>query len=85
MAVQLTQYSAEELAQRGQEIYERDIRSKVEADNFGKVVAIDVRTGEYELGEDAITTTSRLRLRHPEAEIWLVRVGHLTYRYIRRS
>ncbi len=83
MAVQLTQYSAEEVAQRGQEIYERDIRSQVEADNFGKVVAIDVRTGEYELGDDAITTTSRLRLCHPEAEIWLVRVGHLSYRYIR--
>ena len=85
MAVQLTQYSAEEVAQRGQEIYERDIRPQVEGDNFGKVVAIDVRTGAYELGDDAISTTSRLRLQHPEAEIWLVRVGHLTYRYIRRS
>lgn len=85
MSVRFTQYSAEELAQRGQEIYEREIRPHVEADHYGKVVAIDVRTGEYELGDDAISTTSRLRLRQPEAEIWLVRVGHSTYRYIRRS
>jgi hypothetical protein len=60
MAVHLTQYSAEELAQRGQEIYERDIRAKVEADHFGKVVAIDVRTGDYELGEDAIVFKKKI-------------------------
>ena len=85
MTINQPRYSKEEFARRGTEIYERDIRPQVEADNFGKVVAIDVRTGAYELGDDAISTTSRLRLQHPEAEIWLVRVGHSTYRYIRRS
>ncbi len=83
MAVQVTPFSAQEIAERGKEIYERDIRTQVEPGNHGKVVAIDVRSGAYELGDDAISTTSRLRLRYPDANIWLVRVGHLAYRYIR--
>lgn len=75
MAVQLTQHSAAEVAARGKEIYERDIRPQVEADNFGKVVAIDVISGDYELGEDVLVSVPQLRARKPEAEIWLMRVG----------
>jgi hypothetical protein len=33
-------YSKEEFAQRGNEIYETQIRSQVEAENHGKIVAI---------------------------------------------
>lgn len=70
-------YSAEETARRGDEIYERDIRAQVEAENRGKVVAIDVETGVYALDETALAASARLRQEHPQAtEIWLVRVGH---------
>jgi hypothetical protein len=83
MAVQVNPFSAQEIAERGKAIYEQEIRGQVEPGNHGKVVAIDVRSGAYELGDDAISTTSRLRLRYPHAEVWLVRVGHLAYRNIR--
>jgi hypothetical protein len=69
-------YSAEEFAQRGEEIYARDIRPKVEAGNKGKVVAIDIETGAYELGEDTIVASDRLLARQPDAQIWFVRVGY---------
>ena len=76
MATATTQFTKEEIARRGKEIYERDIRSLVEAGNKGRVVAIDVRTGEYELADDALTSASQLRARLPEAEIFFMRVGY---------
>jgi hypothetical protein len=69
-------YSAEEFARRGEEIYARDIRPKVEAEDKGKVVAIDIETGAYELGEDTVVVSDRLLARHPDAQIWFVRVGY---------
>jgi hypothetical protein len=76
MAPQQPRYSAEETARRGDEIYEREVRARVEAGNHGKVVAIDVETGAFALDENALAAAKRLREEHPEAEIWFVRVGH---------
>ena len=85
MATQTIQHSVEDIARLGKEIYEQRIRPFVETENVGRVVAIDVCTGEYELGDSALDTTIRLRSRLLEAEIWLIRVGHLAYRYIRSA
>lgn len=41
MAVRERRYPKEEFALRGNEIYERDIRPQVEADNQGKYVALE--------------------------------------------
>jgi hypothetical protein len=76
MSTQQSRYSAEETARRGDEIYERTIRAQVEADHYGKVVAIDIETGAYAVDENALTAARRLRTQHPDAEVWLVRVGH---------
>ena len=45
-------YSKEEFARRGQAIYEKRVGPQVEEYNRGKIVAIDVETGEFEVGED---------------------------------
>ena len=66
----------EETARLGKEIYERDIRHLVEADHHGEVVAIDVGSGSYALGENAIAASKGLRDQHPDAQVWLMRVGH---------
>lgn len=76
MAVATLQFTKEEIVRRGKEIYEADIRSIVEADNKGRVVAIDVLTGEFELADDALTSAGKLRARLPEATIFLTRVGY---------
>lgn len=72
------EFTKEEIVQRGKEIYYRDILPLVEAANTGRVVAIDVRTGEFELADDAITSANQLRARLPEAEIFFMRVGYPT-------
>ena len=75
MAVLGPRYSKEEFAQRGQAVYERDIRSRLAAGDEGKFVAIDIETGAYELDRDDYTATERLLARHSNAQIWLCRVG----------
>jgi hypothetical protein len=69
-------YSKEEFARRGNEIYESQIRSQVEAGNMGNIVALDIETGAYELAKDTITASDRLLDRYPDAQIWCVRVGY---------
>lgn len=69
-------YSKEEHARRGTEMYESQIRPQVEAGNYGKIVAIDIESGAFEIAKDTMTASDRLIKRYPEAQIWCVRVGH---------
>jgi hypothetical protein len=85
MAVPQPRYSAEETARRGDEIYERRVRTQVEAEHRGEVVAIDVESGAYALGDGALAASRRLLARDPEAPIWLVRVGHRALHRIGQS
>lgn len=48
ITVRRPQYSKEEVARRGNEIYERQIRPQIEAGNHSKIVAIDIETGAHE-------------------------------------
>jgi hypothetical protein len=81
MAVQQPIYSKEEFAQRGDEIYESQVRSQVEGGNHGKIVAIDLETGAFEVDASEIAACDRLEARCPDAQIWIVRVGS---RHVRR-
>lgn len=69
-------YSKEEFARRGTEIYERQVRPQVEEGNQGKIVAIDIETGAFEVAEDLLTASDRLLARCPNAQTWFVRIGH---------
>jgi hypothetical protein len=69
-------YSKEELARRGQELYESGIRQQVEAGNDDKIVAIDIETGEFEVDETLMGATDRLFERQPDAQPWTLRIGH---------
>jgi hypothetical protein len=81
MALRYPSYSKEEFAQRGDAIYESEIRSQVEEGNNGKIVAIDLETGDFEIDPSEISACERLEDRHPDAQIWIVRIGS---RHVRR-
>jgi hypothetical protein len=66
----------EELARLGKAIYDERIRPLVESSQRGRIVAIDINSGDYELADDTLTATDRLYARKPDAEPWVVRVGH---------
>ena len=67
MTVRQPRYSKEEFARRGNEMYERQIRPQVEVGNKGKIVAIDIETGAYEVADDLLTASDRLLARSPDA------------------
>ena len=66
----------EETASLSNEIYEKDIRHLVEADHHGKIVAIDVDSGDYAIGDSVVAAAGALRARRPDAYVWSVRVGY---------
>ncbi len=67
----------DEITRLGDEIYERDVRKQVEADHDGEVVAIDVDSGNWAVGDELLDAVDRLRAQHPEAiNVWRLRVGY---------
>jgi len=71
-------YTSDEIALRGQEWYDREIRAKVEPGNKGRMVAIDIETGEYEIDDDRLAAAHRALAKHPDAALYGVRVGYPT-------
>lgn len=69
-------YSKEEFTKRGNNIYASQIRSEVETGNPGKIVAIDIETGAYEVADDSLTAAKQLLRRYPDAQIFGLRVGY---------
>ena len=76
MAVRQPRYSKEEFAQRGDALYESQIRAQVEEGNHGKIVAIDIETGAFELANDTMPAVRQLYMRVPDAQPWVIRIGH---------
>jgi len=76
MTVESFRYGKEEFARRGNEIYQSQVRPEVEEGNYGKIVAIDLETGAFELADDTMTASDRLMERYPDAQIWCVRIGY---------
>lgn len=76
MAIQQAQYSNQEFSERGRRLYESQVRAQVEEGNHGKIVAIDIETGAFEVAKDSLTASDQLLARYPEAQIWFVRIGH---------
>jgi hypothetical protein len=69
--------SSEEIGRRGQEIYEKRLRPLVETEeNVGKIISIDVETGDYEIDDDLIKAGDRLLSRHPNAVLYGARIGY---------
>jgi hypothetical protein len=81
MTIRQPRYSKEEFAQRGDTLYNSLIRSQVEEGNHGKIVAIDLETGDFEVDASEIAACDRLEVSHPDAQIWMVRIGS---RHVRR-
>jgi hypothetical protein len=76
MATRKPRYSKEEFARRGNELYESKIRALVDPLHQGRLVAIDIETGAYEVDDLIATAAERLFERNPNAQPWIIRIGH---------
>ena len=65
-----------QIGQRGQALYDQQIRAQVEEDHRGKFLILDVNTGDYEIDAEDLTASERLLARRPDAALFGVRIGH---------
>ena len=73
-----TNYTSKEVASRGEAIYKRQIRDKVEPKHKGKFLVIDIETGEYEMNVDDLVATKRLLAKQPSAVVYGLQIGFPT-------
>jgi hypothetical protein len=75
----------EEVTRLGMELYERDIRPKLQPDDDHKFIAVHIETGDYEIDEDDFTAAMRLRKRHSSGDAWLGCIGEPATYKMRRG
>lgn len=69
-------YSKEEFARRGRALYDQRIRKQVDPAENGRIVAIEIETGEFAVADDVPSACKSLIAKNPDAQIWTVRAGH---------
>jgi hypothetical protein len=69
-------FSGEDIARRGEELYAQ-LREQVEVDqNVGKIISIDIETGDYYIDDDPLVAGRRLQSTHSDAAIYGKRIGY---------
>ena len=72
-------YSKEEIADRGEQLYEQQIRQHVgKEENVGKFLIIDIETGDYEMDDDDMAASRSAHARHPGGAFYGMRIGYRT-------
>ena len=70
-------WTTEEVVTAGSKIYEQKIRLLVETpENIGKMLTLDVETGEYKIGVNSIEGAIELKQNRPMARLFTLRIGH---------
>lgn len=67
---------ADQIVQQGEELYDREIREKVEQGNHGRFVVIDIASGDYEVADEDLAASEKVLKRHPQALLYGVRIGY---------
>ena len=63
----------------GRAIYkDKILKGLDETADKGKLVVIDVNSGDYEIADDDLSAMLVLRGRRPDAFFWIERIGYLT-------
>ena len=69
--------SREEVARRAKALYEQSIRPQVETEeNIGRMVVIDIETGDFAVDEQGIESSRQLQARNPHARLYGIRIGY---------
>jgi phenylalanyl-tRNA synthetase beta subunit len=70
-------WTTEDVVEQGLKVYEQRIRALVEIpENIGKMLTLDVETGEYKTGVNSIEGAIELKQNRPMARLFTVRIGH---------
>lgn len=69
------QLTTAEIARRGREIYEREIRPRVAVDHAGQFLVVDIVSHEYEIAANDLTASDRALAKNPAAVLYGCRIG----------
>ena len=68
-------YTTDEICERGKRIYEEQIKHLVEPSENGKFIMIDINSGDYEIDDEELEASARLRRRRPDSVRFLAKIG----------
>jgi hypothetical protein len=80
-----SQLSKEEVVELGESIYGQKIKSNVEPQFLGKFLAIDVRTGNYEMGDRILSALQQAQAKLGDQQFYIKRIGYPSVARIGRS
>lgn len=69
-------FNNSEIAERANLLYEQQIRTRVEAQNKGRFLVLDVETGDYEIDDDHLKASDRAAAKRPNARLFAFRIGY---------
>jgi phenylalanyl-tRNA synthetase beta subunit len=70
-------WTTEDVVEQGLKVYDQRIRALVEtSENIGKMLTLDVETGEYKIGVNSIEGAIELKKNRPMARLFTLRIGH---------
>ncbi len=77
-------------AQKGEAIYRDQILPEISEETLkGKIVAIEVESGDYFIDEDSLKAITRAQTKHPAKMFYLKRIGyravHKSYGVVKRA
>lgn len=77
MSLRHTELPADGFLARAKEVYRRIIDPKTEAENDDRIVIFDLKSEDYEIGDDQdfVQIVLALKARRPDAEVTGFRIG----------
>lgn len=67
--------STEELIQKGQKYYEEKLKNKLEKNYFGKLIAIEVDSGKYFIGDTLEEALRKAKKKFPDKIFHSIKIG----------
>lgn len=67
--------SKHQIVAKGQEIYDKKLRNKLESDYRGQIVAIEIDSEDYFLGASVVEAVKEAKKKYPDNLFYFVKVG----------
>ena len=86
----ISQVDSEEIAKKGEEIYQRRFQKEYEPSHNGKFLAIEIESEEGFLGDTSVEAIERAKEKHPQKIFYIKKIGfqaaeiissHLPFKY----
>ena len=80
---QIKYIDKDEFVEKGKRIYKR-LKPKLERDYKGKVIAIEIESGEYIIGEDELDAAIKAKNKFPDKIFDFIRIGYRAVHKLRK-